>query len=312
MGQRGNYIIKSRGKVDIFYTHWRANLIVNDLLLGPSKYIDFVKQFDKTDELINEPWIEGCVLVNMESKRLLFWEIEQLFEFTLREKYLNKLKKIWKEWKIEFLEKEMYDIENILKIDYTSIQKKSFTKIKIEEIINNTVHDYVSCLVIFKRQNKIDLKKIYTGSDEQLSLLGKQIISVLENKPSSKLIKESDIEVSNIILIDCDNNLLFINQNITGLKDELIDLWTGWQIEVGNFGYINLLKKIGHDTTSLQMNENEILERIKDISNYKDDFDPLKVAKRITETDEDIKFYPNFFENIKPKKTIWERIRIKF
>ena len=110
MGQRGNYIIKTKDKVDIFYTHWRANFIVNDLLLGSKKFIDFIKQFDQKEELINEPWIEGCVFINMDSKKLLFWEIEQLFEFSVRQKYLEKLNEVWEGWEITFAEKEMYDI----------------------------------------------------------------------------------------------------------------------------------------------------------------------------------------------------------
>lgn len=312
MGQRGNYIIKTKDKIDIFYTHWRANLIANDLLLGSKKFINFVRQLDKKDELINEPWIEGCVLIDMDSQKLLFWEIEQLFEFSVRQKYLEKLKESWDGWEITFAEKEMYDIEAEIGIDYTAKQEKDFDKIEIEKIINDSRDGYVSCLIIIKRDNKFELKKLYSGSDEQIALIGKQLISILDNKPSNQILNESSVDIWDVLLIDCDNKTLLINQNITGLENELLDLWVGWYIEAGNFGYVNLLEKAGFDSEGIRMSENEISERIAEIMNHKDDFDPIKTAGKILETGKDVKFHPNFFENVKPKKTIWERLGAKF
>ena len=122
MGQRGNYIIQSAGQFKIFYTHWRANLIAHDLLQGPKKYLAFVRQFEQRKELVNDPWIEGCVWVDLDAKTLLFWEIEQLLEYSVREAYLKILQDKWKGWKVSFAEKEMYDIEKLLGIDYTSCQ----------------------------------------------------------------------------------------------------------------------------------------------------------------------------------------------
>lgn len=312
MGQRGNYIIKTKDKVDIFYTHWRANLIVNDLLLGAKKFINFARQFDQKDELINEPWIEGCVLIDMDSKKLLFWETEQLFEFSVRQKYLDKLEEIWSGWEITFAEKEMYDIENELNVNYTSRQEKDFEKIEIEKIINDSVDDYVSCLVIIKRDDKFELKKLYSGSDESIALLGTQLISILDSKPSEQIQTESSVDVCDILLIDCDNKTLLINQNITGLENELVNIWDGWDIEAGNFGYVNLLEKAGYDSAGIRMYEDEISERMSEIMNNKDDFDPVKTAEKILETDKYVKFNPDFFENVKPKKPIWERLIAKF
>jgi len=312
MAQKGNYIIKSENKVDIFYTHWRANLITNDLLLGTRKFIEFIKQFDKQERLINEPWLEGCVLVDLDTKKLIFWEIEQLFEYSVKQEYIRNLKKKWPGWQVTFAEKEMYDIENELEIDYTKNQDKDLGRMQIEGLINDTIDEYISCLIIIKKENNFKLKKLYTGSDEQIALLGEQIINILEDKPSYPLIKETEIDIWNIILINIDNKSLYINQSITGLKEELVDLWAGWEIEVGNFGYINLLEKAGYETNELRMKKSEIDERMKEILNYKDDFNPLKTFERILESGKDVKFHPNFFENIKPKKTFFEKIKSIF
>ena len=162
MGQRGNYITKSNGRLDIYYTHWRANLIANDLLLGSKNFLKFIRQFDKHEEIIDEPWIEGCVLLDFDTKRLVFWEIEQLYEYSIRQAYLETLAEKWKGWNIQFAEKGMYDIEKLINIDYTSRQEVSLEKIDIEEVINDTVDEYVSCYVLLKRENNLELKKLYS------------------------------------------------------------------------------------------------------------------------------------------------------
>ncbi|MFD2561261.1 hypothetical protein [Aquimarina rubra] len=312
MGQRGNYIIKTKDGIDIYYTHWRANLIANDLLLGKRKFIDHIQQFEKRDELINEPWIEGCVLVDLTIKKLLFYEIEQLSEYSLREAYLAILKDKWPGWKIVYAEKEMYDIEKELSISYTKHQETNFNRIEIERLKNDEVSDYVACFIILKKDGQVALKKLYTGSDEEVALVGEQLIDILQNKPSSPLVKESEIEIWDILLIDRDQKQLYVNQSITGLNEALVDLWPNWKIEIGSFGYIKLLEVAGYDTTELRMNQTEIDEHIKSILNYKDDFDPIKTAEKILENHQDVKFHPSFFENIKPKKTLLDKIKSIF
>lgn len=72
MGNRANYILKKDNEFNIYYTHWRAINVAQDLALGQ-------KEFDKEEKLLDEPWIEACVLVDFPQKKLTFWETEMLF-----------------------------------------------------------------------------------------------------------------------------------------------------------------------------------------------------------------------------------------
>ncbi|MEM6263395.1 MAG: hypothetical protein AAGI38_12860 [Bacteroidota bacterium] len=286
--------------------------MANDLLLGSNRFVSFVRQFDKKNELIDEPWIEGCVYIDLDTNHLLFWEIAHLSEFSVRQEYLKLLKEIWKGWKISLAEKEMYDIEKLIEIDYTSKQRPNFDRIDMKEFANKTIGEYTSCLIIMKNDNNLRMKELYDCTDEEVALLGEGIIDILDRKSSSQLLKESQIESPNLLLIDIDEKKLFVNQSITGLEDELIKFWPGWHIEVGNFGYINILQKVSYDVSKIKMSVNEVAERMRQILAQEDDFNPNEMAQGMIKLNEEVKFHPHFFENIKPQKSIWERIKSFF
>ena len=146
---RANYIIKKDKSFDIYYTHWRAINVAQDLTLGQKQFTQLVKEFDKSDELLNEPWIEACVLLDFDSKKLTFWESEMLFETSIRDEYLNQLKSIWENWTIDFAENEMYSIESELKIEYTSKQEIDLEFCSIDDLSNKSdSENYFSCLVV--------------------------------------------------------------------------------------------------------------------------------------------------------------------
>jgi hypothetical protein len=307
MGQRANYIIQTHNNIDIYYTHWRANYIVSDLLLDQRKFMNFVNRFDKESELIQEPWIEGCVYLNIELKELLFWEIAHLHHYSVRTEYISLLRNKWPGWSIKFAEKEMYDIEKALDIDYTSVQETDFEKTDINTLINDSSEDCVSCSVVIKSYGEFLFKTLYTVSDEELVFLGEEIVDILLQKPSKKFMREADINLPEIVVIDCDEKRLYINQSITGLKEAICNLWPLWNIECGNFGYINMLNKIGYDSSGLIMSNELVNNAISEITEIKDTFNPIQAAKRIIEDDKDIKFNPHFFEDIKPKRSLFKR-----
>jgi hypothetical protein len=93
MGQRANYIIKNHDQLIIHYNHWRANCIAADLYLGEKRFIKFVEECQLNDEIMNEPWIEGCVVIEKSAKRLSFWTWEFSNETSVIEYYVSELAK---------------------------------------------------------------------------------------------------------------------------------------------------------------------------------------------------------------------------
>ena len=312
MGNRANYILKKDNDFDIYYTHWRAINVAQDLTLGQKQFIKLVKEFDKVDELLNEPWIEACVLLDFNSKKLTFWETEMLFETSVREEYINQLEKIWENWSINFVENEMYGIEKELEIEYTTQQEVDLEYGSTDNLSDlPDGEDYFSCLVVIKENKQHFVKYVYGGQDDQLALIGEPVIDRLKQLQNRKLKKENSDDFFSCLIMDLDEKELWVNQSIIGLKDELESLWKNWKINVGNYGYIKLLRKVGIDTSNIQLNINETKKIINtEILDRKDDFNPNDLAKKlVSEMGNDIKFNENFFQNVKPKKTLWNKIK---
>ena len=194
MGNRANYIIKKDKSFDIYYTHWRAINVAQDLTLGQKQFTQLVKEFDKSDELLNEPWIEACVLLDFDSKKLTFWESEMLFETSIRDEYLNQLKSIWENWTIDFAENEMYSIESELKIEYTSKQEIDLEFCSIDDLSNKSdSENYFSCLVVIKEDHQNHIKYVNGGQDDQIALIGEPVINKLRTLQKREPKKENSI-----------------------------------------------------------------------------------------------------------------------
>jgi hypothetical protein len=312
MGNRANYILKKDNEFDIYYTHWRAINVAQDLTLGVKRFSKLVKEFDKVDEILSEPWIEACVLLDFDSKKLTFWETEILFKTSIREEYISKLVNIWTNWTIRFAEKEMFEIEKELDIKYTSKQKIDLEFGSLEKLSDFSENDeYFSCLVILKENSECNVKYINGGQEEEITLIGEPIIEKLRQMKNQEFKKENSDDFFSFLIIDIDTKTLWINQSINGLEKELNSLWKDWNVNVGNFGYIKLLKKIGVNTTDLELKSSEKKEIVeKEIFNNKDDFDPNELAEKITENiGNDVKFNEYFFQNVKPKKSIWDKLK---
>lgn len=118
MAERANYILKKGAQCEIFYTHWRALNLVSDLLCGPERFLAYVKPCETRDELLKEPWIEGCVIVDKPAKLLNFWSSELPNISSVMAICVDEISEIWPGWQVTQLKRRMYDAEELLGIKY--------------------------------------------------------------------------------------------------------------------------------------------------------------------------------------------------
>lgn len=205
----------------------------------------------------------------------------------------------------------MYDIEQQMQIEYTSKQKIDLEFGSLENLTDFQEDDeYFSCLIILIKNGKHFVRYINGGQEESISLIGDSIIDKLMSMKDRELKKENSDDFFSFFIIDNHNKTLWINQSITGLKSELKKRWGNWSINVGNFGYIKLLKEIGIKTSELEITNDVSKKIVSDFLNKKDTFNPNSLAKKLTEEmGEDVQFNEHFFQNIKPKKSFWNKIK---
>lgn len=308
MGQRANYILIEENKQTIHYNHWRANSIASDLYLGERRFIEFVKECKMVDVLLNEVWIEGCVILDIDKRTIYFWSSE--FGITsVADFYLKELQVKWKGWAINMLYNKMYDVEKILKIDYISNQElpklSNYTKY---QIVDDTVNDWVTAIII-KTESKTHVTK--TGDINLSGILnfGGSVVEILLSKQSFDLPIEDDYHVYECIVIDTLKKEIIIDKSEFGLWEQTLKKWDGYRFEMGDFGYIGVLNRAKIDTNKLSMSKEKVKEEFANMIARQTDFNPLGMAKKLLKEDKDIKFSSDFFDSVNPKRTFLEKIK---
>ena len=91
--------------------------------------------------------------------------------------------------------------------------------------------------------------------------------------------------------------------------NRLVKKWDSYKFQMGDFGYIGLLIRAQIDSGNVIMPEAKIKQEFAEMIAQQTDFDPDSLAKGLMGTSRNIEFNPDFFDNVKPKKTISERIK---
>lgn len=311
MGQRANYIVKEGDKLTIHYNHWRANTIASDLYLGEKRFLEFVSECQLNDEIMNEPWIEGCVIIDKNTKSLFFWSFEFSRDTSVVDYYLLQLSKKWGDWKLTILKNRMYDAEKILAIDYISKQElQTINRPSTEDVITDKVEDWITTLIIIKQDSSLFVTKTGNLNAESIISYGQSILSIIKNKPKYDLPKEGEEGTNECVLINEGNKKIFINESIIGLVETCKEFWTDYNLIIGDFGYIETLRLGGIETSELELSDEEIKNQFSEMVQVDDSFNPFEIAEKIKQNNKDVQFNPDFFDNVKPKKHFIDKLKI--
>jgi hypothetical protein len=311
MGQRANYIIKDHDRLTIHYNHWRANCIGADLYLGEKRFLKFVEECQLNDEILSEPWIEGCVIIDKKTRQLYFWSLHFPYETSVLAYYVSALAKKWAGWKIQVLKNRMYDAEKVLGIDYVSKQElvKPYTRSREEVLEDKVDDDWSTALVVIKNDTGFFVRKTGYLDIEAIISYGQNIIPVLQDKPAYELPNEEDEASDPCIVIDTTTRKIFISQSEFGLWEQAKDLWEDYEFSMGDRGYIETLRLAGIETANLSMPEEKVKELFNSEVNHDSSFNPYEMAKELAKENNDIAFNPDFFDTIKPQKTLWDKLK---
>jgi hypothetical protein len=314
MGQRANYIIRSGEEITIYYHHWRAHTLAADLYLGEARFLEFVQSCSVKDNLMDEVWIEGLVLVDVSAKHLYYWGLELLGDSSVDKYYQKMLAERWQGWKITVLRNVMYEIEAILNINYTSTQ--AFVRPKVltkEMILTSNAVVWPATLVIIKRlDGHTDVKASSLYLDE-IVCHGPEIISLMQMVESMPLFREKEWENRPWQYIICDlvQQRIVINESIIGLWENSAAQWPGFSMLMGSYGYIAILEMAGINTSTLKMTQEEIEVSFNEMIAQNETFDTASLAQLLSgDVGEEAQFHPDFFDDVRPKKTLFEKIKL--
>jgi hypothetical protein len=113
MGQRANLITVENGEYTLRYDHWCANRLDEILFWGVSYALDFFDAQEKVgaNGWLDDVWAEGGAVLDLDKKHLLWWGGEDiLYELPLRRVYLKLQEKVWNGWTVEWAHRGIVDL----------------------------------------------------------------------------------------------------------------------------------------------------------------------------------------------------------
>jgi hypothetical protein len=100
MGDRANYVIRENGVNEMFYSHWGALTVAEDVFWGPDKVESFIRANKPCDHWLDSVWAEGGIALNKDSRRLFYYSSEWPDEEDIRAVYEELLPKQWHGWNV--------------------------------------------------------------------------------------------------------------------------------------------------------------------------------------------------------------------
>lgn len=312
MGEGANYVIRSEKGNTIYYNHWGANSMVADIYLGEKRFTTYVKECDVVEYLTDQPWIEGCAIIDETDRTVWLWQHRLEQGSSVTERVLNLLRGQWPGWKVNLMAHEMYDAERILQVDYMSRQEPPSinTKATLEEIMAEP-EDWGRNFVIIKRDGEI--KGVRTGNLwlEGIVEYGAEIADPLWTKDAYPWPAEAD-EYS-CIYIDLDSWQLVLGNIAAQLWENHSEKWPGYTFDMGRYGYLEMLRKAGIAIAGLELPEAQVREQVSELLQQHESIDVNSLANAITEQvgSDNVQFNPHFLDTRKPRPTMLERIKMQ-
>lgn len=117
MGQRANLIVIEHAERMLYYDHWCANRLDDELFWGPRFALDFVRQLDPVDDSmwLDDVWCEGAAVIDVDAKSLLWFGGEDtLYEIPRRRLFLELMERNWPGWVIRWADEGIMSVADCL------------------------------------------------------------------------------------------------------------------------------------------------------------------------------------------------------
>jgi hypothetical protein len=120
MGHRTNYVIREEGKLTLFYSHWGALTVPEDVFWGPGYAETFIRSNEQVgpDDWLDNVWGEGGVALDKDERTIALFGGEALGLPPLRGHFARLMQALWGQqgWTVRFVD-GMPDIAEQVGVD---------------------------------------------------------------------------------------------------------------------------------------------------------------------------------------------------
>ena len=103
MGDRANYAVRENGQVRLYYSHWGAVTVAEDVFWGPLQTEEFIRNNKVTTDWLDDVWAEGRIALNKDDRHLTYFYFEWPLDEDIRKVYESILTETWaaQGWKVQ-------------------------------------------------------------------------------------------------------------------------------------------------------------------------------------------------------------------
>lgn len=309
MGSRANYILITSQQTSYYYHHWGAQTIPQDLFWGPENAQCFIKSLEPVDELLDDVWCEGAVLIDYPQQILMLYGGEDLqWHHTLKRVYLALLRLSWKGWRVYWAE---YEWQSILQAfghpleGYIEPKSLAFARLRTSDLKKGL--EYQDTLTTLKTDHQFLHLGMHFRCDVILAQ-GKKILKKLLKLPSTTIISQTcDAYYDSFLFIDMDKQSI-VYQNEYNRHPELPGylqkIWPDWEIEENLKGLYRHAQLCELDWQKLVISQEEALQVLTKLCLNNTQHDRGRVINMLNEQELTVtEVNPYYFQDTKPELT---------
>ena len=298
MGHRANYVILEGDRREIYYSHWGATAIPQDVFMGPRACLDYFRSFTPQDDLLDDCWCEGAALIDLNEHRLCFYGGEDILNCQAYQRMeVEVLKPLWNNWRVEWAGQGLFDIIAALGLDPTPYRLRKHNvrplvpepELWAETLVTGENQTY--CVNIFL---------------SDLLSQGPALLARLARWPHRQVPAETDL--SGGLHIDPANRRLhwWSGRAQENLALERL-IWPGWTLSRHQGGLPQQLTQAGTTSSSL-LEEEAILDHILGCLNHRSTFQPAEVLQNLEAAGKSVTdVHPHFLDHRPARRGEWCR-----
>jgi hypothetical protein len=254
MGHRANYAICKDGEVELFYSHWGALTVPDDLFWGPRHAEWFIRSHrsgDPDSEWLDDAWGEGGAALNFDEKQVTLFGGEALGHPPLRATFLGLMRALWNRegWRVQWAEAGMPSIAAAVGCDPTLATSEPIPPFPVDlETIGDSfdTDDAVAgSLLSVVRDDQMSHRISDAGVVSTL-FSGPSLLDAFERLPTVE--RALDVweppdyraeiwtlgdELSHSGIIDIDSKIVAFRDDFAehAAREFLLEKWIGWTVE---------------------------------------------------------------------------------
>lgn len=235
------------------------------LVAGPDRCWNSIQRLAPGNELLNNVWAEGGLLLDRDQRRLLFWGGEEIkYTPCLRRVFLPALRLLWPEWTVEWALYGVADLADALHIDramvLTGWVEEGFdpdNPLPDDALLDS---EYETTLLTVREQDGMVFDYCVQCLPGAVLSMGPHLLDALTKKKPGTLPHERDEDFDGGAFLDWTTRDLWVWGRSTldpRYLAALAALWTGWHVAGHCEGIVRQVILSGRDPSPIMVPQDE-------------------------------------------------------